>query len=172
MKRHPTPLQVISHQSAGGRSEKTGIKQKWTRETQSSTYAPMFSTPSYHHCRPLFANCHSIPALLGTISFITLSMRDTTNKFLNHFISRTFTFLLLASMLLLCALTLLRTFPLHFLYTGITTLRLRGWRYYDIYVSAKARAIYGWECTIVLTNMIGLLTSYHVEHLNANIKCI
>ena len=44
----------------------------------------------------LFANSLSIPALLRTFSFLTLSIRDTPTKLLKHFISRTFTFLLSA----------------------------------------------------------------------------
>ena len=45
---------------------------------------------------PYLPNSLSIPALLRTSSFLTLSIRDTPTKLLNHFISRTFTFLLSA----------------------------------------------------------------------------
>ena len=44
----------------------------------------------------LLANSLSILAVLRTSSFLTLSIRDTPTKFLKHFISRTFTFLLSA----------------------------------------------------------------------------
>ena len=44
----------------------------------------------------LLANSLSIPALLRTSSFLTLSIRDAPTKLLKHFISRTFTFLLSA----------------------------------------------------------------------------
>ena len=44
----------------------------------------------------LLANSLSVPALLRTSSFLTLSIRDTPTKLLKHFISRTFTFLLSA----------------------------------------------------------------------------
>ena len=42
------------------------------------------------------SNSLSIPALLRTSSFLTLSIRDTPTKLLKHFIPRTFTFLLSA----------------------------------------------------------------------------
>ena len=44
----------------------------------------------------MLANSVSIPALLRTSSFQTLSIRDTPPKLLKHFILRTFTFLLSA----------------------------------------------------------------------------
>ena len=54
--------------------------------------------PNHHNilCSALLANSLSIPALLRTSSFLTLSIRDTPTKLLKHFISRTFTFLLSA----------------------------------------------------------------------------
>ena len=52
--------------------------------------------PSQYSLSTLLANSLSIPALLRTSSFITLSIHNTPTKLLKHFIARTFTFLLSA----------------------------------------------------------------------------
>ena len=62
-------------------------------------YSFILSTRPNHlntHWSALLANYFSIPALLCTSSFLTLSIRGTPTKLLKHFISRTFTFLLSA----------------------------------------------------------------------------
>ena len=60
-------------------------------------YSSIFYTWPNHlntHWSILLVNSHSIPALLCTSSFLTLSIRDSQTKLLKHFISRRFTFLL------------------------------------------------------------------------------
>ena len=61
----------------------------------------LFTCP--HHLNillsALFANSLSIPALLCTSTFLTLSIRNTPTKLLKQFISRTFTFFLSFSVL-------------------------------------------------------------------------
>ena len=71
----------------------------WLRP--STPFWPYGTHPFFPHAQTisilwsaLLANSLSIPALLRTSSFLTLSIRDTPTKLLKHFISRTFTFLL------------------------------------------------------------------------------
>ena len=62
-------------------------------------YLSILSTCPNHlntHWSVLLANSLSIPAILCTSSFLTLSIYDTPTKVLKHFIWRTFTFLLSA----------------------------------------------------------------------------
>ena len=52
MKRHPTPLQVITTRATEGGPKEHWDKQKWQRETHSVTYAQGLSTLSYlSRCR-------------------------------------------------------------------------------------------------------------------------
>ena len=67
---------------------------------QSSPFWPYGTHPFFPHAQtisifsdlPLLVNSLSIPALLHTSSFLTLSIRDTTTKLLKHIISRKYTF--------------------------------------------------------------------------------
>ena len=69
----------------------------------------------------LLTNSLSIPALLPTSSFLTLSICDTSTKFLKHFISRTFSFLLSTLLILLPTFTL-NFFLSHTLLNSLTSL--------------------------------------------------
>ena len=69
----------------------------------------------------LLANSISIPALLRTYSFRTLSILDTPTKLLKYFISRTFTFLLSALLQGLLACSVAYEFGL--LGTGLSWFR-------------------------------------------------
>ena len=60
-------------------------------------YSSILSTrPNYLNTlwSALLTNSLSIPALLSTSSFLTISIRDTSTKLLKNYISKTFTFLL------------------------------------------------------------------------------
>ena len=69
----------------------------------------------------LLANSLSIPALLHTSSFLTLSTYNTLTKLLKHFIWRTFTFLLSALLILTYPIPLLCTKPLVLLLLHLDT---------------------------------------------------
>ena len=78
MKRHPTPASPGYKPLKHGRAvrKKTRNKQKWPRETQSSTYAPGLSTPFYLsrsivHPPPSFT-CFPMPPALYPSNIISI----------------------------------------------------------------------------------------------------
>ena len=99
-----------------------------------NTLLAIRARPFFPHVQPintlrsaLIANSLSIPALLRTYSFLTLSIRYTPTKLLKHFISRTFTFLLSALLVPHAAMPMLPP------YNAVCTITTSSRRFLGLY---------------------------------------
>ena len=78
----------------------------------------------------LLANCLSIPALLWSYSFLTLSIRDTPTNLLKHLITRTLTFLLSALLIkhASAVYTIVYSYHNHACYFGYVKFHAPNWQ--------------------------------------------